>query len=170
MMIGTKISLTRRNHALEHATMQILSTKKPGVRMAGRSTPEGFWVIGCLELEALQQAVDEAQRRLRAGERKLAIHPYCGTNFALSGLVGGVVAWLSMLGGDGSRRSKLDRLPLVVTLVTMALILTAPYGPKVQEKYTTDANLGDLQVVQIRRYVRPGVITHHVSTRDIPQG
>lgn len=168
-MIGTKVSLTRRNHALEHATMQILAAKKPGVRMAGRSTPDGFWVLGNLEIEALQQAVEEAARRLRAGERKLAIHPYCGTNFALSGLVGGSVAWLSMLGAGG-RRSKLDRFPLVVTLVTMALIMTAPYGPKVQEKITTDANLGDLQVVQIKRFVRSGVIAHHVTTRDIPRG
>jgi len=168
-MIGTQLSITRRNHALEHATMQILSTKKSGVRMAGYSTPQGFWLLGNVEIETLQDAVEEAQRRLRAGERRLAIHPHCGTNFAISGLFGGVTAWLVML-GNGSRRSKLDRLPLLVTLVTLAIMLTAPLGPKVQERYTTDADLRGLHVVQIRRYVRSGMLAHFVSTRDLPQG
>lgn len=168
-MIGDKLSLTRRNHALEHATMQILNVKNPRLRLAGYSTPQGFWLIGGLEIEALQEAVDEAQRRLNAGEKRLAIHPHCGTNFAFSGLVGGAVAWLTML-RNGSLRRKLDRLPLVVTLVTMAFILTAPLGPKIQERYTTQADLGDLRVVQIRRYVRGGTPAHFVSTRDMPQG
>lgn len=168
-MIGKQLSVTRRNHALEHATMQILSAKNPRLRMAGYSTPQGFWLLGSLEIEALQEAVEEAQRRLRAGERSLAVHPHCGTNFAISGLVGGVTAWLVML-GNGSRRSKLDRLPLLVTLVTMSLMLTAPLGPKVQERFTTDAELRDLHVVQIRRFVRNGMPAHFVSTRDLPQG
>ena len=167
-MIGTKLSLVRRNHALEHATMQIFSAKKPGVRMAGYSNPQGFWVFGNIELEELRDTVEEAQRRLRAGESRLAIHPHCGTNFAISGLAAGTAAWLAMLGSDGSLRRKLDRLPLVTTLVTLVLILTFPLGPKVQERVTTDAQLGDLRVVGINRYMRGGVPVHQVLTRDLP--
>jgi len=169
-MIGSMLSLTRRNHALEHATMQILSRKQPGRRMAGYSTPRGFWVIGSVEITTLQEAVDEAQMRLRGGERQLAIHPFCGTNFALAGLAAGVVSWLAMLGGDGSLRSKWDRLPLVTVLATLAMMLTFPLGPKLQERFTTDATLGDLHVVQINRYERSGMPAHHVLTRDTREG
>lgn len=166
-MIGSMLSLTRRNHALEHATMQVLGRKYPGQRMAGYSTPRGFWVIGRVEIASLQEAVDEAQKRLRVGERQLAIHPFCGTNFALSGLAAGLVSWLAMLGGGSSLRSKWDRLPLVTVLATLAMILTFPLGPKLQERYTTDASLGDLHVVQINRYERAGLPAHHVLTRDL---
>jgi len=167
-MIGSRLSLVRRNHALEHAALQILSAKKPGQRMAGYSNPRGFWVVGDVDLEELRDAVEEAQRRLRAGESRLAIHPHCGTNFAISGLVAGTTAWLAMIGSDGSLRRKLDRLPLVTTLVTLALILTFPLGPKVQERVTTDARLGDLRVVGINRFMRGGTPVHQVLTRDIP--
>ena len=163
-MIATTLSLTRRNHALEHATLQVLSTKKPGLRMAGYSTPRGFWVLGDVDLSAMQQAVEEAQRRLRAGEKRLAVHPYCGTNFVLPGLAGGVAAWLAMLGSGRRLRDKIDRLPLVTTLVTLALMLTFPLGPKLQERYTIDPELGDLQVVRIDRYVQQGMPAHFVTT------
>ncbi|HBA90580.1 MAG TPA: hypothetical protein DCZ08_02005 [Anaerolineaceae bacterium] len=136
--------------------------------MAGYSNPQGFWVFGDIEIEELRDTVEEAQRRLRAGESRLAIHPHCGTNFAISGLAAGTAAWLAMLGSDGSLRRKLDRLPLVTTLVTLVLILTFPLGPKVQERVTTDARLGDLRVVGINRYMRGGMPVHQVLTRDLP--
>jgi len=164
-MIGTMLSLVRRNHALEHATLQILAAKKPGKRMAGYSNTRGFWVVGDIDIEELRDAAEEAQRRLRAGERHLAIHPNCGTNFAVSGLAAGAAAWLVMLGG-GNLRRKLDRLPLVTTLVTLVLILTYPLGPRIQEHVTTDANLGGLRVVGINHYERGGLPVHQVLTRE----
>ena len=38
----------------------------------------------------LAAAVDEALRRMQAGERELAVHPGCGTNIVASGLLAGV--------------------------------------------------------------------------------
>ncbi len=161
------LSRVRRNHALEHATLQVLAEKYPGRRYAGYSTFNGFWVIGQVDLEELQHAVNEAQTRLRRGERRLAVHPNCGTNFAFSGLVAGIAAWLAMLGAGKSLRRRLDRLPLVTSLVTLVLILTYPLGAQIQERFTTDANLGDLRAVQIDRFERGGMPLQRVQTRDI---
>jgi hypothetical protein len=161
-------SYVRRNHALEHATLQVLAEKFPGGRMAGYSTFNGFWVLGQVEIADLQKGIEEAQKRLRGGERRLAIHPNCGTNFAFTGLLAGFAAWLAMLGSGNSLRKKLDRLPLVTTLVTLVMILTYPLGAQIQEKVTTDANLGDLRVVQIDCFERQGMRMHRVVTRDMP--
>ncbi len=163
------ISRVRRNHALEHAALQVLAEKFPGCRFAGYSTFNGFWVLGQVGIEELQAAVEEAQKRLRAGERRLAVHPNCGTNFAFAGLAAGLAAWLAMLGAGNSLRRKLDRLPLVTSLVTLTLILTYPLGAQIQERFTTDANLGDLHVVQIDRFERSGMPFHRVLTRDLPK-
>ena len=94
------ITRTRRNHAFEHASMQLLARRAPGVRMAGYSTPGGFFIIGQVHISDVQEAVNEALARLQKGESGLAIHPYCGTNFVVSGIAAGLAAWLAMLGGD----------------------------------------------------------------------
>ncbi len=162
-------SRVRRNHALEHATLQVLAEKKPGIHLAGYSTFNGFWVLGQVDIEDLQRAIEEAQQRLRGGERRLAIHPNCGTNFAFAGLMAGAAAWLAMLGSGDSLRRKLDRLPLVTSLVTLVLILTYPLGARIQEKVTTDANLGDLHVVRIDCFEQQTMPMHRIVTRDLPK-
>jgi len=155
----------RRNHALEHATLQLLGNKNPLLKLIGSSDIQGFWVIGEVDTQTLQEAADEALARLKAGERELAIHPNCGTNFAISGLLAGCAAWLAMLGSGGARR-KLERLPWVISLVTMVLVLTQPLGPLFQARVTTEARPGDLSIISITCMERNGLFMHRVVTRS----
>ena len=159
------ISRVRRNHALEHATLKMLNRKHPGARLAGYSDFQGFWVIGAVSTDDLQFAVEEALLRLRNGEASLAIHSNCGTNFAVSGALAGTAAWVAMLGTGKSMRDKVDRLPLVVMLVTAAMVVSQPLGPKFQEKVTTQANPGKLRVVEIIRYPNKEMVMHRVVTQ-----
>lgn len=156
----------RRNHALEHASLQVLSTKKPELSLAGYSDARGFWVLGSVQLEDLQQAVDEALRRLKAGETELAIHPNCGTNLVASGIMAGSVAWLGMLGTGSSARKKLDRWPLIMALVTVGLIAAQPVGPMLQQKVTTATDVHNMRIREIMRYQRKGVPLHRVLTES----
>jgi hypothetical protein len=160
------ISRVRRNHALEHATLQILAGKNPRLRAAGYSDPGGFWVLGDIDTQDLQLAVDEALARLNAGESSLAIHPNCGTNFAVSGLFAGLAAWIAMLGSGRGLRSKLDHLPMVVTFSTLALIFAHPLGPLVQQRITTDARPNGLKISAIMYLERQGMPAHRVKTYD----
>jgi hypothetical protein len=164
-LILSPIISTRRNHALEHATLHILSKKGLKHALAGNSDPRGFWLIGKIGTQELQEAVDQALARLNAGEQRLAIHPNCGTNFTLPGIMAGLVGWLAMLGCGGSFRRKLGRLPVVILLVTIAMVLTWPLGPKFQRIITTQAQMGDLKVHEIRFYERNQITLHRVHTR-----
>jgi hypothetical protein len=139
----------RKHHAIEHASLTILKSKSPDLRLAGYSYMDGFLVIGDVETDKLLAAVNEAIERLKAGEKGLAIHPNCGTNFAASGLVAGSLAWLAMLGNNRSFKKQLDRWPTVITLVTLGLIASQPLGPYLQANVTTDANIGDIKVKEI---------------------
>src|SRR2546427_7308680 len=58
----------RQNHALEHATITILSGMVPDLRVSARSSSNGFIIFGDVDLGLLRRAVDEALRRLHAGE------------------------------------------------------------------------------------------------------
>ncbi|MBI4770897.1 MAG: hypothetical protein HY784_10945 [Chloroflexi bacterium] len=158
------VSRTRRNHALEHATIHLLSERLKGVALAGRSDSRGFFLIGDLPIDAVADAAHEALARLRAGQRELAIHPNCGTNFLAAGMMAGLAAFVALHGADRSARARLERLPTVFVACTMALMLTHPLGAGLQQRFTTCAEMGDLRISEIRliRHGRPTV--HRVLT------
>ncbi len=169
------LSRIRRNHGLEHATLHVLARRFPRVPMAGHSTAAGFRLLGDLPSDAVQEAVDEALGRMRAGEHGLAIHPNCGTNFATAGVLAGLAAGSAMLGSGTRRRDALERLPMAMALATLALIAAVPLGLRIQQYVTTSGEPGDLRVVEITRSKMrlnlpgqraAGATVHFVRTRD----
>jgi hypothetical protein len=156
---------TRRNHALEHATIHMLSAKYPERHLAGHSNPTGFFVLGNVTTDDVKSAVTEARTRLRAGESELAIHAGCGTNFATTALMAGSMAWLP-LSGSKSLRRRLWLLPFAVAFGVLGFVLSQPLGPILQARVTTEADLGDLQIEDILPVRKRGVAVHRVITRN----
>lgn len=158
------LSHIRRNHGLEHATIHLLSRRYPGKPFAGHSDAGGFWLIGDVGTEELADVVMGALERLRNGERSLAIHPNCGTNFVAYGLLAGMGAFIALLGARRTR-DKVDRLPLVVLFATLGLMVGQPVGYNIQRKITTSGDPGNLKVLQIGRGQRGRVVYHRVTTQ-----
>jgi len=156
---------TRRNHALEHATIHILSAKYPERHLAGHSNPTGFFIFGNVTTDDLKSAVTQALTRLRAGESKLAIHAGCGTNFATTALLAGTLAWFPLSGAKSIRR-RLWLLPFAVAFGLLGYVLSQPLGPILQAKVTTEADLGNLQIEDIVPLRKRGVGIHRVITRN----
>jgi hypothetical protein len=142
------IARIRRNHGLEHATINILSQRFPNCPLAGYSFPAGFFLLGDVPTGQVRDAVAQGLSRMSNGERSLAIHPNCGTNFVVTGFVAGALAWLGMAGAK-DRRDKVERLPLVITLVILGLIVSQPLGPKIQQRITTSGDPQGLSIVDI---------------------
>lgn len=162
------IRRTRRNHALEHATIHMLSRSNRTLRMAGRSSDSGFVLVGEVPTEHVQKAVDDALTRLGRGESGLALHPNCGTNLVTAGTLATLAALVGL--GDRKRPITLDRVSWTLTLTVMALIVAQPLGMTLQKHITTEGDPGDLEVVSVTRREIPwplgGVITlHNIITR-----
>ena len=158
-------SRVRRNHGLEHATLHILSKKFSGKSMAGHSDSKGFWLIGDVATEDVEAAVQEALNRMKGGEKDLAVHPNCGTNFATAGTMAGVAGAAAMFGVGPRKRDKLDRLALAATLATLALMIAQPAGLFLQKYFTTSGEPGTLEVVEIIPTKRGKLQAHRVVTR-----
>jgi len=157
------ISRIRRNHGLEHATLNILVQHYPYRQLAGFSFPGGFFLLGDIPTDELRETVVQALARMNNGERQLAIHPNCGTNFLTSGFVVGLLAWLGMAGAR-SRRDKVERLPLVIALATLGFIASQPLGPEVQKRVTTCGDPEGLSIVDVFP-IRFGRLTlHRIAT------
>jgi hypothetical protein len=155
---------TRRNHALEHATLHVLAAKHPAAPMAGHSNPTGFFILGNFPTDEVQSAVTQALTRLRAGERELAIHAGCGTNLATSALMAGTFAWF-ILRGARSAFGRILRLPFAIAFALIGFGMSQPLGPVIQAKITTDADMGDLQVIEVRPTLRGRVTANRVITK-----
>jgi len=145
---------TRRNHALEHATIHMLARNYADKNLAGHSNPTGFFLFGDMTTDDIRSAVDEAMTRLRAGESELAIHPGCGTNLATSMVLPMTFASVPFQGTRSPRRLLL--IPVALTFAAFGYFLSKPLGPWLQRNVTTEAELGNLQVKEIIP-VRKGV-------------
>ena len=158
------VESTRRNHALEHATLKVLSERFPGLRMAGVSTPDGFFLIADLPTEVVTDGVLQASARLRAGERDLAIHPNCGTNLATSTLLAGSAALLVLRPGKGKSRPSLNNYFLAAAIALPIFLLSKPLGLEAQRTLTTDANLGETEVRLVVSQKSGNSFIHQIRT------
>jgi hypothetical protein len=157
----------RRNHAVEHATIHILSKQHPTRAISGYSDTRGFWIIGPIPGEDVRLAVDEAIKRLQGGESRLAYHPNCGTNIVTTGVVTGFSAWIAMLGSGKKMSDKIDRLPMVFLLSTLAVIMAQPLAYNLQVKGTTTSDLGEFAIRRIEDVSRGAIQAFRVFTYSV---
>ncbi len=143
-MIQRWIDAVRRNHALEHATVAVLLARHGPQRLAGRASPDGFFIFGEVSDEELADCADEALTRLQRGEASLAVSPLCGTNIAVASLLaaGAATAVLSR------NRSHFGN---AFTAAMAGVILSQPLGRLVQKHVTTRPDLEGVEIVDTRR-------------------
>jgi hypothetical protein len=159
-MLGHLIGSIRRNHALEHATISVLASKLGDeALLVGRATRNGFYLYGDLTSESVLESTREALQRLRGGESNLAISPMCGTNLAVAGVLAGLSSLLAL--GNRSRR---ERIPNVLLASMTAVLVAQPLGRLVQQRFTTDSDLSDTELVGIRQGGRGPGRFHKVET------
>ncbi len=156
MFFGRRI---RQNHALEHATITILSGMVPDLRVSARSSSSGFIILGDVDLGLLRRALDEALRRLQAGEAELAIHPNCGTNL----VVGISLITVGTLLGMASSHTR-TRIASTAVSSVAGLMAARPLGELVQKHFTTLPDLVGVRITDIFRRTILGFTVIEVRT------
>ena len=137
----------RRNHGLEHATIHILNRQR--YQLSGRSSETGFVLLGEVPTEQVESAVQEALQRMKAGEHKLALHPNCGTNLVTAGFL---TTALAFFGFAGRRwRSAWERFPTMMLFMMAGILLSKPLGLSLQRHFTTEGDLGDMELISVTR-------------------
>jgi hypothetical protein len=166
----TYVRRTRRNHALEHATIHLLTARLPETSMAGRSDDHGFILIGEVSTDAVEQAVNGALARLQGGQRDFALHPYCGTNLVATAMLASAAALVSL--AFVRPHKVLNRLPMLMIGMMAASLFGQPLGMSLQRHITTEADPGDLEIVSVVRRswrlpLNPDtpVTVHRITTR-----
>lgn len=149
-----ELLMLRQVHALEHATVWVLSESLPGSNslaspdnetLSGMSTDRGFYLYGQVSREELQRAVQRALRRITGGEWNLAVHPRCGTNLSVSMLL---TAGLALGTSVFFPRGPIEQM-LGLGLAATAAAHLAPDLGSMAQQYVTTAIPFNLRVVNI---------------------
>ncbi len=151
-----ELLMLRQVHALEHATVWVLSEMQPSQSkdnyqdnetLGGLSTEHGFYLYGQVNHLDLQRAVRQALQRFQAGEWDLAVHPRCGTNLS--------VAMLLTAGLALGAHILLPRGPVEQVLgLAFAAVTASQIAPDVgisAQKYVTTAIPFNLEVAEIAK-------------------
>jgi hypothetical protein len=147
-----EILTIRQVHALEHATVWVLSEAARSGNssinpdaLGGMSTESGFYLYGPVNITQLRQAVQTALSRLTEGEWNLAVHPRCGTNLSVGMLLtGGLALGINFLLPKGP----IEQL-LGIGLATTAATQLAPDLGSIAQQYLTTAIPFNLRVEQV---------------------
>lgn len=148
----------RRHHAIEHATVTLLTERNPNLRIVGRSDTTGFHIYGEVERAELADAAQRGLARLQSGEHALAIHPRCGTNIVVTSLLSALAAVIAL-----GRKPRLDKLPNVILATTVAAFVAQPLGAKFQERVTTSPEVRGARIARIRETRLGQVKAQHVD-------
>lgn len=143
MLFGRR---TRQNHALEHATMTLLSRVLPDLNASARSNAHGFVIFADVPLGDVRRASEEALERLRAGESELAIHPNCGTNLA----VGLSLAMAGSLFALTAMRPR-TRIATLAAGSLAGMTVARPLGTLMQRYITTQPDVDDIRLHSVSR-------------------
>ena len=146
-MVDTVVIGTRRNHALEHATVALLLERGIRPPMGGYSVPSGFLIWSKATAQEISTVAGEALDLLRDGHHDLAISPYCGTNIAAGVFIGGLTASLLRRRGRGI----VPNLAAAAAAIAAASLLGRPFGDLLQRKLTTLSDAAGMQIVSSRQ-------------------
>jgi Domain of unknown function (DUF6391) len=153
----------KQNHALEHATIVLLSRKYPEVRFAGISFAAGFFVFGDVPTDAILPAAQEALTLLRTTSPELAIHERCGTNLAVTAMLTGLSAMTV-----ARMRRPFGTANNVILATMAAMIVSRPLGLTVQRYVTTQTPGPSMTITGVRPLTVFGTQAYFVST-DNPE-
>lgn len=141
-----EVLMVRQVHALEHATVWVLTElDRSGELLGGMSTEQGFYLYGQVNPQTLRQAVYNALNRITSGEWNLAVHPRCGTNLSVALLL---TAGFTLGVNFMMPKDPLGQL-LGVGVSAMAASQLAPDVGPMAQRYLTTAIPFNLEIVRI---------------------
>jgi len=140
----------RKNHSLEHATVNVLEERYGRtLQIGGLAYSNGFSLSGpdLPPPDEIMSAVREGHFRMINGEKDLAIHPRCGTSIAAANFLFSLVFILVLF------FSRHFSLLNIVTTFLLANLFAKPFGRILQKFFTTYSNVDDVVVQDI--YIQP---------------
>ncbi len=151
----------RRNHALEHATANVLEEKFPQAYVGGMAFKDGFQLFGRIPPAMhLMQAAREGLQRLKQGETNLALHPRCGTSIMIGQVMFALVFLFVFF-----FMHHFNILEIFLFFLFSAIV-SRPLGLLAQKYITTSTDVEELEFHDV--YMKPNGAFYFQTARRQP--
>lgn len=131
----------RKNHALEHATVNVLERKFGFKNLAGYAEDNGFYIIGADNIFLVEQAAREGLALMKSGKRELAIHDKCGTSISMVNFLSAVL-FLILIFATGH-----FSIVNILLAILVANLVGPLLGKYVQRYFTTSTDVAEIEIV-----------------------
>ncbi len=135
----------RINHALEHATINVIESQLGCLNLTGMGQEQGFMIQGPVAPDLVEEAARVGLLKLKRGEDHLAIHRRCGTSMLAANLVASIffiyVLWSAGYFG----------ILFVLLAILAAYLLGTPLGWVIQKYITTSTEVDRMEIVGVER-------------------
>ncbi|MFW5976678.1 MAG: DUF6391 domain-containing protein [Bacillota bacterium] len=138
----------RKNHALEHATVNLLEKDFGYQNLAGYARENGFFIIGVDNPVKVKTAAEKGLYLMKKGNSHLAIHKNCGTSMIMANFVSALI-FLILLFYTGY----FSIMSMVVAII-LAHLIGPILGRKVQQYFTTTPEIKEMNISSTR--LEPG--------------
>jgi uncharacterized protein YqhQ len=153
----------RRNHAIEHATINVLEQLAgQQLNISGLSQEDGFYIAGIQNAEMVEEAAIRGLNLLKQGNCQLAIHRRCGTDIAIANFITALIFFILLF-----TTGMFSILNIVIALLLSNLI--SPYlGEYVQKYFTTSCEVRNTDIVGLEYEI--GRQDKNLLLRHFPRG
>jgi hypothetical protein len=141
---------TRRNHALEHATIHYL--KQSGARrLAGQAARNGFRISGRSSVAEIRSAFEQVRRVVRDGGQLPYISRRCGSNIVTALGLGLLLLMVVALGSVLLRPPLAVRASALSVVVLLFVAVRHGIGSLIQRRFYMKVDFDDISLRDIRQ-------------------
>lgn len=139
----------RANHALEHATINVIEEHLGCLNLAGLGQENGFIIQGPIDAYTVEEAARVGLLRLKSGEKSLALHKRCGTSMLAANFISSVLV-IYLLWSFGY---------FGIFYIVLALLAAQLFGPSLgwffQKYVTTSTDVQGMEIVTVEGSALP---------------
>jgi hypothetical protein len=146
---------TKRNHALEHATILELESRN-GRRLAGRASPRGFRISGHVSIDDVRKAFERVRRTVLAGEPLKYVSPRCGSNVVTAIGVGMLLLVAVAVCSVTVQPSWSVRAAALLAIGMVFVMLRRAAGNAIQRRFFMEEDFADVSLRDVR-HTSPGL-------------
>ena len=134
----------RKNHALEHATVNVLEQEYGYTNLKKYATNEGFYIMGSNNTIEIKSAARRGLALMKNGKSNLAIHNHCGTSIIVANFISAII-FLLLLFYSGH-----FSIFYMIIAILLSHLLGPYFGKIVQQYFTTTPEVDEMEIVDTR--------------------